>query len=141
MKYPSGLNPPYLTLYRCSKTLNNIYRFSLLQKPAKIYIICILNFNVSLCQLVGGKCPVSIFFLNFCFSHLLVQVYSQLLASQFSLAIPIELSQKSHNHLTFIMKFNKVLHSSKETSLQEGGPIPHNLCGRIYNFLVNLEDS
>ena len=69
MKYPSCLNPPYLTLHRGVKTLQYIYWFSLLQKPAKIHIICILNFNVSLCWLVGGKSHV--FPLIFAF-HLLV---------------------------------------------------------------------
>ena len=58
MKYPSCLKPPYLTLHRCAKILQNISGFSPLQKPPKSYIICILNFNVSLCWFVGGKSHV-----------------------------------------------------------------------------------
>ena len=79
MKYPSYLNPSYLTVRRCVETLHNIYWFSPLQKPAKIYIICILNFNVSLCWPVGGKSlvfqdlVVTLFLLlNFVFYVLLV---------------------------------------------------------------------
>ena len=45
-------------MQKCVEALHDIYWFSPLQKPAKIYIICILNFNVSLCWLVGGKSPV-----------------------------------------------------------------------------------
>ena len=79
--------------------------------------------------------PYSIFVLKFLlFTILLIWVYSWLLTSQFSLASPVEFLQKSHNHLTFIMKFVKVLDSSKETSLQEWGPISHNLCRRIYQI-------
>ena len=37
------------------ETLHNIYWFSPLQKPAKICIICILNFNVGFCWLVYGE--------------------------------------------------------------------------------------
>ena len=76
MKYLSCLNPPYLTLHRCVENLHDIYWFSTLQKLAKIYIICILNFNVSLCWLVGGKIPVfqglvlTLFlFFSYCFSR------------------------------------------------------------------------
>ena len=76
MKYPSCLNPPYLTLDRCVETLHNIYWFSRLQKPVKMYIICILNFNVSLCWLVVEKAlffqdwVLNLFlFLNFYFSR------------------------------------------------------------------------
>ena len=46
----------------------------------------------------------------------LAAVADDLGASQFSLAFPVEFLQKSHNHLIFVMKFGKVLDSSKETS-------------------------
>ena len=52
-------------LHRCVETLHSIYWFSPLQKPAKIYIICILNFNVSLCWLVGEKKPCCFYFSHF----------------------------------------------------------------------------
>ena len=72
MKYLSCLNPTYLTLHRCVEILCNIFWFSPFQKVAKIYIICILNFNLSLCWLVDGKSsafprfsPYSIFLLKF----------------------------------------------------------------------------
>ena len=58
MKYLSCLNPTYLMLHRCLETLRNIFWFSPLQKLAKINIICILNFNLSLRWLVGRKSPV-----------------------------------------------------------------------------------
>ena len=66
IKYPSCLNPPYLMLHRCEENLHDIYWFSAIKKPIKIYIICILNFNVNLYWLVGGES--SVFFLKFCFS-------------------------------------------------------------------------
>ena len=69
MKYPSCLDLPYLKLDRCVENFNNIYSFIPAQKPAKIYIVCILRFNVSLCGLAGRKrprsIPYSIFVLKF----------------------------------------------------------------------------
>ena len=43
-----------LTLHRCLETLDNIYWLSPLLKLAKIYVICVLNFNVSLFGLLAS---------------------------------------------------------------------------------------
>ena len=132
--------PPYLTLHRYVEILHNIYWFSLLHKPAKIYIICILNFSVNLCWLVGGKSlafsrfrPYSIFVLEFLLFICILNFSVSLCwlvggkSSAFSRFSPYSiyvlefllftLCYKFHNDLTFIMKFGKVLDSLKETSL------------------------
>ena len=54
----------------------------------------------------------------------------------------MELLQKSYNHLKFIMKFGKVLDSSKETSLFFNDGLFHIIyVEKSTNFLVNFEDS
>ena len=52
----------------------------------------------------------------------------------------MEFLQKSQNHLTFIMKFGKVLDSSKKLAVRNDG-LFHIIYGEeSTNFLVNFED-
>ena len=53
----------------------------------------------------------------------------------------MELLQKSQNHLTFIMKFGKVLDSSKKRVFKNEGLFHIIYAEESPNFLVNFEDS
>ena len=67
MKYPSCLKPPYLTLHRCAKILQNISWFSPLQKPAKKLYHLYFEFQCELVLVCWWKKPC--IFLNFCIPH------------------------------------------------------------------------
>ena len=131
------------------ETLHIIQWFSLLHIPVKIYIIYILNFNFSLCCLVGGESPVFsrfrpysifnllFFYFLFCQSRAIVSCQLPTLAQLFLWNFYRNLTITSPL-LSSLVKFLTV--QNKPTFRNNG--LFHIIYAEEYtNFLVNFEDS
>ena len=64
-----------------------------------------------------------------------------MLASQFSLAFPVEFLQKPRDHLNFIMKFGKFLTVQMKWAFRNDGLFHVIYAEESTKFLVKFEDS